>query len=273
MDQLCLKWNNFFTNFSDQLRQLKKDEDYVDVTLVTEDGEEIKAHKLILAMCSPFFKKVLSSKNHPHPLLYMKGVDYSTLSYLTSFINDGEVNVPQEGLENFLAVAKELKIKGLINDSLEKKDIFIEEDIFGEDKEAAEDSDTFSESFNDRKEDISYLFPKPNDDIKDFSSLVSTNPNLKKIENPVMNFSNLEEIEEELIEKRNGFWHCKRCGKITSSKYNIKSHIETHVEGVSYPCDHCGKLFRSRNSVRKHISVKHREQHWKTVVKKDNKVN
>merc|ERR1719233_1523107 len=134
-------------------------------------------------MCSPFFKKVLSSKKHSHPLLYMKGVDYSTLSYLTSFIYDGEVNVPQEGLENFLEAAKELKIKGLINDSLEKKDIFVEEDLLGEDKETAEESDTFSESFNDTKEDISYMFPKPNEDIEDFSSLVSTNPNLKKIEN------------------------------------------------------------------------------------------
>jgi len=268
MDHLCLKWNHFFSNFSDQLRQLKNDEDYADVTLVTEDGDEIKAHKLILAMCSPFFKKVLSNKNHPHQLLYMKGVDYSTLNYLTTFIYDGEVNVPQEGLENFLAVAKELKIKGLINDSLEKKDIFVEENLLEEDKEAAETSASFSESFNDRKEDFSCFFPKPNDDINDISSLVPMNPSFKKMENPVLNCSNLEEIEEELMGEKNGLWHCKRCGKITKNKYNIKSHIETHVEGVSYPCDHCGKLFRSRNSLQKHVSVKHRQEHWKAVAKK-----
>ena len=118
-DQFCLKWNHFQSNFCDQLKPLKEEEHFVDVTLVAEDGQDVNAHKVILSMCSPFFKNVLKNKKHPHPLIYMKGVTISVLKLLISFIYDGEVNVHQEELGHFLTVAKDFKISGL-TESVEK---------------------------------------------------------------------------------------------------------------------------------------------------------
>ena len=43
----------------------------------------------------------------------MKGVKYSHIVALLNFIYQGEVNVAQDDLSSFLAVAEELKVKGL----------------------------------------------------------------------------------------------------------------------------------------------------------------
>ena len=47
---------------------------------------------------------------------YMRGITYKNLASILDFIYNGEVNVAQEDLNSFLAIAEELQIKGLIND-------------------------------------------------------------------------------------------------------------------------------------------------------------
>ncbi len=71
------------------------------------------AHKVILAACSPFFKRVLSANPHQNPLIYLKGVDHDNLMAVLNFMYHGEVNVAQEELSGFLRVAEELAVKGL----------------------------------------------------------------------------------------------------------------------------------------------------------------
>ena len=50
---------------------------------------------------------------HQHPLLYLKGVKYAEIVSILNFMYHGEVNVTQDDLNGFLAVAEELKVKGL----------------------------------------------------------------------------------------------------------------------------------------------------------------
>ena len=59
-------------------RELRDDEDFVDVTLACDD-ERIQAHKVILSACGPFFRNVLRRNLHQNTLLYQKGVNYSDL--------------------------------------------------------------------------------------------------------------------------------------------------------------------------------------------------
>ena len=70
-------------------------------------------HKVILSACSNFFKSLLRRNPHNHPLLYLKGVKYSDLLCVLNFMYHGEVNVAQEDLNSFLAVAEDLQVKGL----------------------------------------------------------------------------------------------------------------------------------------------------------------
>lgn len=56
-EQYCLKWNNFQSNLSNAFGSLLGTEDLADVTLTCE-GISIKAHKLVLSLCSPYFRNV-----------------------------------------------------------------------------------------------------------------------------------------------------------------------------------------------------------------------
>ena len=111
-EKFCLRWNDFESNISVAFRELREDKDFFDVTLACDD-QQMQAHKVILSACSPFFRSVLKKNPHAHPLLYLKGVKYVDLVAVLNFMYHGEVNVAQEELNSFLAVAEELKVKGL----------------------------------------------------------------------------------------------------------------------------------------------------------------
>jgi len=111
-EKFCLRWNDFESNISTAFRELRDDKDFFDVTLACDD-EQIQAHKVILSACSPFFRNVLRRNPHQHPLLYLKSVKYTDLQAVLNFMYHGEVNVAQEELNSFLAVAEDLRVKGL----------------------------------------------------------------------------------------------------------------------------------------------------------------
>ena len=48
-EKLCLKWNDFQENVSSAFVSLREDNEFSDVTLVGEDGQQVEAHKVILA--------------------------------------------------------------------------------------------------------------------------------------------------------------------------------------------------------------------------------
>jgi len=111
-EKFCLRWNDFESNISCAFRELREDKDFFDVTLAC-DEEQVQVHKVILSACSNFFKSLLRRNPHNHPLLYLKGVKYNDLLCVLNFMYHGEVNVAQEDLNSFLAVAEDLQVKGL----------------------------------------------------------------------------------------------------------------------------------------------------------------
>ena len=114
-DKFCLKWNEFESNIGSAFRELRDDQDFFDLTLACQD-DQVQAHKVILAACSPFFRRVLKRNRHEHPLRYLKGVKHTTICSLLNFMYHGQVNIAQEELDTFLAVAEELEVKGLTQD-------------------------------------------------------------------------------------------------------------------------------------------------------------
>ena len=112
------RWNDFESNISCSFRDLRSDRQFLDVTLCCEDGDKkISAHKVVLAACSAFFRRVLAHCGHAvgntNPVLYLSGVDYDNLTAVLNFMYQGEVNVSQEELSAFLKVAELLQVKGL----------------------------------------------------------------------------------------------------------------------------------------------------------------
>ena len=111
---MSLRWNDFESNMSSSFVDLRQKSEFFDVTLSCDHGNsQMQAHKVILAACSPFFRRVLARNPHQNPLIYLKGVDYENLEAVLNFMYQGEVNVAQEDINEFLRVAVELDVKGL----------------------------------------------------------------------------------------------------------------------------------------------------------------
>ena len=54
---ICIQWSDFQENIKNAFGNLRKNNDFTDVTLVCEDGE-LEAHRIILSACSSFFQRV-----------------------------------------------------------------------------------------------------------------------------------------------------------------------------------------------------------------------
>ncbi|XP_058057605.1 modifier of mdg4-like isoform X29 [Anopheles bellator] len=112
-EQFSLCWNNFNTNLSAGFHESLVQGDLVDVTLAAE-GQLVKAHRLILSVCSPYFRKMFTQMPvNQHAFIFLKDVSHSALKDLIQFMYCGEVNVKQDALPAFISTAEALQIKGL----------------------------------------------------------------------------------------------------------------------------------------------------------------
>ena len=115
-EMVCFKWDDFDENVKSSFGSLREDNDFTDVTLACEDGQQFEAHKVILASSSPFFQNILKGIEHTHPFLYLSGMKGDELSAILDFLYCGEANVDQKNLESFLAIAEHLQLNGLMGE-------------------------------------------------------------------------------------------------------------------------------------------------------------
>lgn len=108
----CLRWNNYQRSITSAFENLRDDEDFVDVTLAC-DGKSLKAHRVVLSACSPYFRELLKSTPCKHPVIVLQDVAFTDLHALVEFIYHGEVNVHQRSLSSFLKTAEVLRVSGL----------------------------------------------------------------------------------------------------------------------------------------------------------------
>ena len=261
-EKVCLKWHDFQENVYKMFGSYRQDGDFADVTLACEDGEQIDAHKVILAASSPVFQSMLKRNKHSHPLIYMKGLRSEDLRTMIDFLYLGEADIFQENLESFLAVAEDLKLTGLtgLTGSTE-----------GVGKKIADKSFTGLNSLQMNTQPIpkkETLVAKTEHKESSFSPegfhLIQKDPLSHKrrtvIPNPAS--EDLKEVDEKvksLMDYSANFISngkerariCKVCGKEGERKA-IRDHIEVnHLEGISLPCNLCDKTFRSRQNLRK----------------------
>ncbi|KAG8236869.1 hypothetical protein J437_LFUL017073 [Ladona fulva] len=118
-EQFSLRWNNFHNNLTHGFHELLEEEDLVDVTLAC-DGKYVQAHKIVLSVCSPYFKSLFRDNPCRHPIVILKDVGHKELQAILQFMYRGEVNVRQDDLTGFLKTAEMLKIKGLTGENNDK---------------------------------------------------------------------------------------------------------------------------------------------------------
>ena len=248
-ETLCLKWDDFKDGITSSFADLRKGRDLTDVTLACEDGQQLEAHKVILAASSPFFLDLLKKNRHPHPLIYMRGFKSEMLSAILDFLYFGEANVLEENLDSFLGLADELTLTGLTGT-----------DKWKEEESAAQIEPSLKKA--------SLKKEKLQQSEKYFGNeyLIPTEPNtVVALDNNTSN-ANLDEKIKSMMttaDVRSSDGHklstCNICGKEAPSN-KMPSHIEAkHITGVSHSCNICGKTSRSREALRKHKHTYHHE--------------
>ena len=118
--QYEVSWPEYTSNRTACLSDLLTRNVFVDVTLVFDDNDQVTAHKVILSSASSFFQNLLEKNPHPNPMLYMRGMTKKHFVSLLDFIYLGEVSLPESDFNTFINMARDLKIKGLLNESQEK---------------------------------------------------------------------------------------------------------------------------------------------------------
>lgn len=64
-----------------------------------------------MSACSPYFETIFIQNTHPHPIMYLKDVDYVDLKAIIEYMYKGEVNVAQRSLPKFLKTAEGLQVR------------------------------------------------------------------------------------------------------------------------------------------------------------------
>ena len=264
-----VQWKDFKSNVSSAFRRLRADKDFTNVTLVCEDGQQMEAHKLILAASSPFFEKILQMNKHSHPLIYLKGSKSEDMQAILDFLYLGEANVHSDNLDSFLAIAEELKLKELASQSSVDST---------KAKEKCESSELVQQQLPEPSESSEKIFDMNVGDIPDSAELDNTfeeppfdnicdkfTGDLEALDTKVRSW--MQKLDKQIIQgkdrrsgndKKERVFACKVCGKKGRSGH-IQDHIEAnHLSGISLPCNFCGKTYPSRASLRMHRGKIHK---------------
>ena len=83
-----LTWVNYSQKLTESFHKFLTSEILCNVTLWVHEnggGNSIKAHQAILSACSPWFEKILSQNQHPHPIIILKDVRYHDLKNIIRY--------------------------------------------------------------------------------------------------------------------------------------------------------------------------------------------
>ena len=267
-EKLCLKWNDFQENILSSFKELRSDQEFTDVTLACEDGQQLGAHKVVLSTSSPLFRNLLRSNKHQHPLIYMRGIKFEDLVAIIDFLYFGEANVYQEHLDAFLALANELNLKGLTGEGEKEHDAkgpfppksVLKEQVWSETLRESE-SQSRPPRFHRKEQPVVTAESKvPFESKYETERTVS----LQTTESDQLDeqIKSMMEPSGNFITRKNGIqkraFTCKVCGK-EAEDMDVRRHIEAnHLTNISHSCDICGKTSRSRNGLRHHKDKKHK---------------
>ena len=252
LEKVLLKLNIFKENDNTSFNYIKNDTDFCDVTLVCKNNKTITAHKVILAASSLFFRDILKQIKHPHPVIFMRGIDAADMKSLIDFIYIGQVEIFQNDLDSFFSIAEDLEFKDLIK-----------ENIYQNNEEYMEA--THYEAVNPKpltNLDTSQLDPTIDDNFENITDEQKIYPEEK---NELIHAIPLEEIvsqipknestknvkEEPQKSKTDGKYSCYLCKKMFMGNRNLNGHLKA-MHGDERQCGKCQVTFADKHELKSH---------------------
>ena len=216
-------------------------EEFADVTLVTDDRKQFRAHRNILSAFSPVFKNILQIDiNSPNSVIYLNGIQCSEIESILQFIYLGEARFYEERMSEFLSVSKCLKIKEL--------EAGIE---FNADAQTPEKNNKQGSNVAVVKETLHP--PKINEDNAD---TVISEDHVLSAEEEGSNKVN-QRKQNIVSNNKETKLQCKECKREFKSYQALMFHVKSIHEGVKYACNHCDHLATTPSNLTAHIKSKH----------------
>ena len=106
-----LTWKTYTDHLRGMLHSMMSSSELTDVTLVSEDKKQFKAHKVVLIASSPVFKSIISDNFSSTPIIYLRGVHSNEIESILQFIYIGQTTFYQKRMNEFLNVGKSLEIQ------------------------------------------------------------------------------------------------------------------------------------------------------------------
>ena len=296
MVKLSLKWADFTPNLHKSFQNLRKEEDFFDVTLVGDDFKYVTAHKVVLSSSSEYFKKVFSNNKkyfQSHALICLEGLTQSDLNNILDYIYHGELQIYKQDLDRFLGIAERLKLEGLqIGEWQHKNEADVktrrqtmknsEVNVDVHNKQAKLDRVQETLPLVSQRKNTTSQFPWEavktgniseedifiqNDDSHVPQQESKRKKDVKMKEKPVISvqasdIKSLDELDRKVDEcyssrDSKGFFGCKYCAMVFKARGHIREHVEIHFDGLSFPCKMCDSPLRTRAALRHHYKNKH----------------
>ena len=240
-EKYTLNWHTYSDHLRSMMKELMTNDNFADVTLVTDDKKHIKGHKNILSACSPVFREMLQREKGLNPIIFLRGINFSEIESIMQFIHLGEATFYEENTDEFLAVAKSLEIKELCNAG---------EVINEPGDEPLPNNPVTSPDQLKEPHDISVQSQQNKGDV------VSEN---RKYECEQCNktFSR-RGLDYHIQSFHQGVrYACDQCDYQATLQSSLTKHIQSKHEGIKYTCDQCDYQATRQDHLAVHIKTKH----------------
>ena len=228
MDQkkYTLTWHTYPDHLRGMMREMMTSGDFADVTLVCDDKKSIRAHRNILSACSTVFKNILQMHTQSnHPVIYMRGVQFSEIESILQFMYVGEARLSEERTNEFMCVVKDLEINKLITG--------VESSEPQPDKTPEESEENYN--------DITQYYTLDEYNLTGHEAeIVKSNNAMQKTEagKPILCKSKFK---------------CTECEKTYSDRKGLRQHNMSKHEGVKYACNQCDYQATRQDHLTRHI--------------------
>jgi len=238
MEDVRVTWKDFEYNLKGSFAKLRDDQVLYDMSLVC-DSQIIPAHQVVMGCCSPQLLDLLTGARAAagphHPLLVLRGVSAADMQLILQFVYTGQVVVPQQRLNTFLAAAEDLEILGL---SKKCANIHI----------------------GDLEDDLDFGLPElpvkrkagRSKKRKQLADNGEYDAEIKQEENGFDD--NGLKIKREKFDK---MFECDSCDKKFARKAHLQRHEKAHSDFRPFVCTICEQKFKRKEHCFKHITTIH----------------
>merc|ERR1719220_728296 len=235
--------------------------------------------------------RLSGSSGQQNILIYLRGVRHADLVSVLEFMYCGSVNVAQEELNSFLAVAEDLRVKGLTQNTQEKsksrsppprdavpppkrprpalptpaqtrtlQQVYRPQEEREEEVQEVQEVQTVKQeqqSYQENQESAVALEDTYQDDYGDYGQYEGQYEGIDPNTGLPLADGNKETLIRSKMVKMSegGLWACSDCSHTSSQAAGMRNHVESHhIGGTGYHCGVCNRFCRTKNALDTHRS-------------------